>query len=187
MGELFFTADTHLGHTNIIKYCNRPFVKDGYYQTDLMDETIISNINKVVSKNDILWHLGDFCFAKTQEKVKEYRNRINCSNIHLVLGNHDNESFVRNIFHTYKMYELRIQNCPNITMCHFAMLRWNKSHHGSYHTFGHSHGNLNNWIQEYLPHMRMLDVGVDSHNFMPWSLNEIKSYMDLKKGEQLND
>jgi calcineurin-like phosphoesterase family protein len=54
----FFIADTHLGHKNIIKYCNRPFRLVAH-----MDDTIIDNINEVVKSNDILYHLGDFALC----------------------------------------------------------------------------------------------------------------------------
>lgn len=55
---IWFTADTHFGHKNIIKYCDRPFDS-----IENMDQTIIGAINNNVQPNDILWHLGDFCFA----------------------------------------------------------------------------------------------------------------------------
>ena len=66
----FFTADLHLGHKNIIKYCNRPFssLKD-------MDETIINNWNSVVGKNDTVYALGDLVFGF--HKYEKYLNQLN--------------------------------------------------------------------------------------------------------------
>ncbi len=53
--KFFVIADTHFGHTNIIKYCNRPFSC-----TEDMDEALIKNWNETVSNNDVVLHLGDF-------------------------------------------------------------------------------------------------------------------------------
>ena len=53
-----------------------------------MDKTIIDNWNKVVKKDDIVYHLGDFGFG-SKEKITEYRKKLN-GRIFLILGNHDN-------------------------------------------------------------------------------------------------
>jgi calcineurin-like phosphoesterase family protein len=81
-----FLTPTDFGHSNIIRYCKRPF-KD----VAEMDEILVENINKMVRPEDTLWHLGDFAFGRTLDKTSfaELRNSINCRNIHLILGNHD--------------------------------------------------------------------------------------------------
>ena len=69
--NIFFTSDTHFGHKNILNFCERPF-KD----TDEMDETIITNWNNKVGKNDIVFHLGDFAFA-TNKRWQELQYKLN--------------------------------------------------------------------------------------------------------------
>lgn len=80
--RLFFTSDTHFNHTNILQYCNRPFKT-----IDQMNETIITNWNRVVGPDDVIFHLGDFCLGGAEEWNK-ILNRLN-GRIYLVLGNHD--------------------------------------------------------------------------------------------------
>ena len=60
MSKTFYTADLHLGHANIIRYCNRPF-KD----IDRMNDVLISNWNSRVKSGDTVIHNGDFCFKNT--------------------------------------------------------------------------------------------------------------------------
>ena len=69
--RMFFTSDTHFNHTNIIRFCNRPF-KDVSH----MNETIIANWNRVVGPEDIVFHLGDFCLGGSAEWVNVL-NRLN--------------------------------------------------------------------------------------------------------------
>jgi len=78
----FFTSDTHFYHENIIKYCSRPFSS-----VDEMNKAMIDNWNNVVGKNDIVWHLGDFCFGK-KDNIMEIFPKLN-GKINLVMGNHD--------------------------------------------------------------------------------------------------
>jgi len=76
--EIFVISDTHLGHENIIKYCDRPF-----YDVHDMNETIIDNWNKTVRDDDIIYHLGDVYF-RDHSLIHRLRGRKR-----LVLGNHD--------------------------------------------------------------------------------------------------
>lgn len=68
---IYFIPDTHFCHSNIIKYCDRPFkdVKE-------MNETIINNWNNIVTNEDIVYHLGDFCLS-TDDEIKNIFNRLN--------------------------------------------------------------------------------------------------------------
>jgi calcineurin-like phosphoesterase family protein len=79
---LYVTSDTHYGHRNIIRYCNRPFCS-----VEEMDEQLIENWNKVVTAEDTVIHVGDFAFAKPERK-KEILSRLKGKKI-LVRGNHD--------------------------------------------------------------------------------------------------
>ena len=56
--KIFFTSDTHFGHKNILKYCDRPFES-----VSVMNEALIENWNKVVDENSLIFHLGDFNFG----------------------------------------------------------------------------------------------------------------------------
>ena len=57
----FFTADTHFGHANIIKYTNRPFDSPNH-----MDDILIANWNAVVGPDDEVYHLGDFALCNVE-------------------------------------------------------------------------------------------------------------------------
>jgi calcineurin-like phosphoesterase family protein len=177
----FFSADFHLGHTNIIKYCNRPFSS-----TEEMDKTIIENINKKVSPKDILYVIGDFAWwGCTAKQLQDYRASINCKNIYLIIGNHDlpildklQSLFVK----TEHMLEIQVQIPENskqrIVMCHYAMRVWNQSHRRSWCLGGHSHHTLPDD-----PKSLWIDVGVDGkdYNFSPLDLDDIREIMSKKQ------
>lgn len=77
----FFTSDTHFGHANIIRLCNRPFE-----DVNEMNEKLIENWNKVVPENGTVFHLGDFAFGGSGlwNKVLDQLN----GQIYLIMGNH---------------------------------------------------------------------------------------------------
>lgn len=92
--NIYFASDFHLGHFNIIKYCERPFVT-----LEEMDSTIIRKINERVEETDWLIYLGDFCMKASSEASEApkkafdyYRSQINCKNIIFLRGNHDNNN-----------------------------------------------------------------------------------------------
>lgn len=78
----FVISDTHFGHNNIIKYCNRPFKN-----ANEMDKALIENWNSIVGPGDHVYHVGDFGLAKL-DYLKHIRSQLN-GKITLIKGNHD--------------------------------------------------------------------------------------------------
>jgi calcineurin-like phosphoesterase family protein len=175
--SIFFTSDTHYFHKNIIKYSNRPFK-----HVDEMNETLITNWNSVVSDKDIIYHLGDFGFAP-ESSLANVSRRLNGEK-HIILGNHDDIQKLKQSGHWrsisyYK--ELRVPDPDtktgrqSIVLCHYSFRVWNKSHHGAWNLYGHSHGTLYND-----PNMLSMDVGVDPCNYIPISYEQVKALMAKK-------
>lgn len=168
---VYFRHSLNFGHKNIIKYCHRPFKN-----MDEMDKTMVENWNKVVGPKDLVYHLGDFCSWSGKsldyyKKFRHYRDQLN-GKIFLILGNHDykvGEPFPFGLEGKTNTLVLREQGCE-ITLSHYAMRVWNKSHFDSWHLFGHTHGTLPNIGKS-------IDIGVDSNNFTPVSFEQVKAIM----------
>lgn len=172
---IYFTADTHFRHYNILKYCNRPFTL-----IEEMDNVFIDNINRVVRPEDTLYHLGDFAFGRENDIIG-IRSRINCRNIILIYGNHDKtirqmHFAVKRLFFRdcHELLEIKIGG-QSITLCHYAMKVWNKSYYGAWMLYGHSHGSLPDD-----PNSLSIDCGVDCHNYSPISFSQVHDIMSKK-------
>lgn len=166
----FFTADTHFGHDNIIKYCKRPFASSFE-----MDETLVSNWNAVVKPGDTVHHLGDFAFgrAATGEYISKLAKRLHGS-VHLIHGNHEKVARgMKWFFASMKDYDEIEINGQRIVLFHYGMRVWHHDYKGVWHLYGHSHG--------LLPAMnKSLDIGVDCWNFSPVSFEQLKLTMDAR-------
>jgi len=174
MSDIYFTSDDHLGHANIIKYCQRPFKT-----VEEMDDALIENWNRKVKPGDTVYHIGDFALVRSPQEVMNYVRRLN-GQIHLIHGNHDrfvkqkrpdNYGFAEIV--TYKEIKVGEQK---IVLCHYAFKTWNGSHRGSWNLHGHSHGSLPRDFT-----LKQLDVGVDCWNYHPISLEEVAKEMEKHK------
>lgn len=173
---IFFTSDLHLGHANILRYDNRPFSCIQEH-----DEMLISRWNEAVGQKDEVRLLGDVSWHGPK-KTAALLARLN-GRIHLVLGNHDKvltRPEVRERFESISMLDgitVRVDNKKQyIVLCHYAMRVWNRSHHGSWHLYGHSHCGLE-------PHGMSFDVGICCHDYRPLSLDEVARKMKRRASE----
>lgn len=153
--NLFWTADSHFSHSNILKLCNRPF-KDVLE----MNAELIRRWNTVVEKNDTVFHLGDFTWAKINDHLPHLNGHI-----HFIIGNHDNHKMndfnsFASVSHYREIEVWKDGRCYPIVMSHYPMRSWNRQHYGAIMLHGHCHGNI--------PMIKnSLDVGVDCWDYAP--------------------
>lgn len=80
----YFTSDTHFGQQRTLDLSRRPF-----HDTHEMDLMMISNWNKTVPENGIVYHAGDFIDPDRIDELPELLSNLNFSELHWVLGNYD--------------------------------------------------------------------------------------------------
>jgi calcineurin-like phosphoesterase family protein len=136
-----------------------------------MNEALIANWNSVVGVDDVVYHLGDFSFGKN---IKEIRDRLN-GKIHLVMGNHDRRNvMVKADFESIKSGLLMVDIDGFFFVLNHRPMALDllplKPH---IHLHGHCHGNSSP-----SPRYSSLDVGVDVHNFLPISVEEVLLVLD---------
>ena len=163
---IYFTADTHFWHNAILKHCP----KRSWDDIETMNNTLIDAINETVGRNDILYHLGDFCWSAA--KTGSIRQRIKCRKLHVVRGNHDSSSLRSHVSSLNHMVFLKN---PKIHLCHYPLAEWGSQYYGGYHLHGHCHNNLK-------LEGRAMDVGVDAifnltGEWRPISINEVISLL----------
>jgi calcineurin-like phosphoesterase family protein len=182
MSTVFFTSDEHIGHRNVLKFCNRPFSDLGE-----MKDKLISNHNSVVKPGDRVYHLGDMFWRTVPVKeALDYRYALNGEH-YFIWGNHD-ELVERNLILSKSFVwcrdveNLKVEGYPPIWLSHYAHRVWNGSHRGTWHLYGHSHSQL----QEQNPTGAMdesplsFDVGVDAVGYFPVSIDQVRAKMDAK-------
>lgn len=157
----YLTADTHFGHENVIKFCNRP-----YANAAEMDQALIDNWNAVVRPRDTVYHLGDFAYRCDHDRMKRIFNRLNGEK-HLFTGNHD--TTVTEKLGWKSVDKLNIVSIDGVRacLCHYPIRNWPGRFRGVMHFFGHSHGGS--------PDLeRSCDVGVDVWGYFPVAFDDLR-------------
>ena len=189
---IYFTSDLHLNH-------DREFIwkPRGFNFVDEMNRTIIDNINSVVKEDDSLYILGDLMLNQEKQKESiELLKEIKCCNIFIIAGNHDTD---KRISEYIKWLFPIVWDCSKFELVKYAdMIKYNGYHFylSHYPTFtsnlekeslkqctinlyGHTHQKTNFYND--IPFM--YHVGVDSHNCMPVSIEEIIRDIKVKYDE----
>ena len=171
--KVFFTSDTHFGHANVLKYCNRP-----WGNVEAMNDGLINNWNSKVGPTDTIFHLGDFAFGGST-LWHSLLGRLN-GRIHLIVGNHDiknlREGYMRLFESVYLEQIIKVEG-KTIILNHCPLLCYSGDHENVYQLYGHVHSGPKSTSRD-VPKLSVLsknqyDVGVDNNDYYPVSFAEI--------------
>lgn len=173
----YFTSDWHLGHANILKFSKRPFSS-----VEEMDRTIISNLLEIIQPDDEIYHLGDL--ASSKKAADDFFDRLprKCR-FHWIRGNHDKvfSQFRKNCASQSNLKEITINNNgkkTTVTLCHYPLITWNKSHYNHWQLYGHHH--LYSYGTDQLEHKaagKQINVCVEFHKYKPVSEKQVIQMM----------
>ena len=196
-GRVWITSDPHYNHKNICRGVTNWRTQDGlvpdwstrdFPTIELMNSTLVDNINAKVGQDDTLIMLGDVAFGGF-DKLEQFLDRLICKNIYLVLGNHDHHikndrGFIKDRFMSVQNYlEVNIED-ENFVLCHYPLQSWHGLNKGVIHLHGHVHLSAQNkWGNG-----KRLDVGMDGNNMHPYKITEIVHMMDKREiGSDMNN
>lgn len=183
--QRWFLSDTHFSQQRTLELSKRPFIN-----TKEMDLTIISNWNKTIRMNDIVYFLGDF--GETFNNLK----LLNFKELKFVLGNYERKDSDGNSIKEDSIKSLKkinrdiaifdrgeltveLSNGMVVTLVHepIAPADYKSDYSDKLYLYGHIHG------RDVYKH-NGTDVAVDANYFYPlsedhciWRLNAIK-YLD---------
>ena len=168
---IYFTADHHFGHANIIRHCEREFTS-----VEEMDAVLTENWNRAVKPTDTVYILGDL-FFRNAVLADDYLQRLNGKK-HLIVGNHDKnwmkKTDLPRFFESVERFAEISDGSHKITFCHYPMMTWKDASKGGYMIHGHIH---NDTRAMYFPLYRtmpnLLNAGVDINNFHPVDFNTL--------------
>lgn len=181
---IWFVSDTHYGHKNIVRGISQWTDKSGCRQFDTQqqhDDWVVFVINERVGRLDTLYHLGDWSFGG-KDKIKEFRERLNCERVHLILGNHDHhieDGYGRRmdqkmLFDSCQHYKELSVGGQQLVLMHYPIESWNLMERGAKHLHGHVHGQGPKIAGRY-------DVGVDALGLL--SLDDV-ARLDVATGQR---
>ncbi len=159
--KFWVSGDHHLGHSNIISYCGRPF-----RSVEHMNRELVRRWNERVKEEDVILYLGDFCFSQPGQDVEYYANQLN-GKIIFIKGSHDDKNKIKSLMVSCVINHYGIdwwcQHEPP-EKCRFT-----------YNLCAHVH---NAWRIMRRGRQIIVNCGVDVWEFSPVSISEIMEAID---------
>jgi calcineurin-like phosphoesterase family protein len=190
--KIWFTSDMHIGHRNVIRFCNRPWTDEKE-----MCEGLINSWNSLVGDNDIVFVLGDTFWFNDSRMIKKVIDRLKGKTIYILPGNHDDFSHYHRVDTSSETG--RIVLCQDVVvlwlqeangktteiwMSHYPMMTWPHRVNGAWQLFGHIHSNAfrTEGVDQDLPlHWNQHDVGCDYWGYRPVDFETLQRLFDARK------
>jgi calcineurin-like phosphoesterase family protein len=176
---IYFTANTHFNHSDIINHCGRPFDN-----VEKMNNKLIQNWNSCVNNDDEIYILGDLMFEGSGMEANNLIKNLNGIK-YLIKGNHDkfieDKTFDEINFEWIKDYYVLNYNKINFILFHYPIFEWDGYFGDTIHLYGHVHNcgnNKENQKRFNLLGKRAINVGVDANQFFPVSIEKILKILE---------
>lgn len=158
-----------------------------------MNKTLVENWNRTIGQTDIVYHLGDFCFAGSAE-WHYLLSKLN-GRIHLILGNHDDKNIREGYIQLFESvsYQKRILiEGWTVYLNHYPYMCYPGYKPYTINLFGHIHSSpykfdgVDASIAKKCLQPSQYDVGVDWNNFTPINWNFIREKINYQKNNNIN-
>ena len=180
MAKIFFIADLHFGHKDVIAFDKRPFSS-----VEEMEAEMIRRWNGRVSEGDHVFVIGDMFGDVNTAHAGEIVRALN-GRIHLIRGNHDPkgevfESFFEEVVPS-KQIQVRVRGVKQRVVMRHRLLPIFKGHdEGVVMLYGHTHDSFVSHAEDqYISFMNWLgiplhavNVGACRMDYEPKTLEEI--------------
>lgn len=174
---VYYIADMHFWHENVLGFDNRPFSA-----LEEMHETLVQNWNARVAEDDTVYVLGD-AFWKNEEKSIRLMRQLRGQK-HLIRGNHDRvKGNLRLYWQSIEPYAELTDEKRLVVLSHYPIPFYKSQHSGAVMLYGHVHNSrewtlLEQWKREQwemgIP-CQMINVGcmMDYMAYTPRTLREL--------------
>ena len=166
MSNIYWSADTHIGHQSILKYMpERPYVTE--LDTTAHDKWLIDLWQKTASKHDKIYFAGDLTLYKSEDARRLLEQLP--GEKYLAVGNHDgrikaHSNYFRKVAQIMEitikpsMYEVLSEELC-IVLCHYPLLDWPGKQQRAVMLHGHCHGTMDDYNAN-SANLRF-DIGID--------------------------
>lgn len=168
--NIWIISDTHFNHTNIIRYCDRPFSN-----SKEMDECMIERWNSVVRPQDKVYHLGDVYMSGERRYISSILHSLH-GHKRLILGNHDNgkdqtlqQNFQKiELWRMFPEFGLLLTHVP----VHQSSLRKSGRNGSPDFELKNIHGHIHNRKSPEGPYQ---NVSVEAIDYTPTNIEELRT------------
>ena len=170
MSNTFIISDLHLGHANILTFKRADGITPlrNFISVEEMNETIISNWNRVVRPNDKVYNLGDCVIHR---KALQMLRRLN-GRQRLIRGNHDIFKTAEYLEFVDEIYGVRVLS--DMILSHIPLARDCITTRFGTNIHGHLHSNN-------IADGAYYNVSVENIGYTPISLDDLRKKVAEKK------